>query len=154
MALASIGSNPVFPSYMPKPRVLVSTQINILTSQRKKIAKVYFSKMSLKIFYLLHSVGLVNNYVIGSTTSVTNKKPFIPSMIWFTLLFYKSKPFFRYLRLVSKPSKKYFISFQALKLLTKFLGLSLIILETSFGIIDHNEALRRRVGGVFLYILS
>lgn len=152
MALASTGSIPVFPTFMKfKSSVTVSRQVNLLISQRKKAIKVTFSCQSLTFLKLFTNLGLINNYIIQAGNTAGGK---LTRYIWFTLFFYKARPFFRSLQLVSKPSKSYFIAFKSLKIISKLVGLSVLILETSRGVISHLEALRYRTGGILLFILT
>ena len=72
----------------------------------------------------------------------------------FTPYFYKQTSFFKYIRLISTISKKFTVTFKALTIINKSLKNSLLLIETSKGIISHKEALRLRVGGLILCILS
>ena len=55
---------------------------------------------------------------------------------------------------MSTPSKKHTISLKGLNLLKKISGTSLIILETSRGIISHIDALKLGVGGLILCVVG
>jgi len=58
------------------------------------------------------------------------------------------------MQLISTISKKFTISVKALTILDKSLKNSILLIETSRGIITHKEALRRHLGGLLLCLIS
>jgi len=76
------------------------------------------------------------------------------SFILVTPTFFKNAPFFTYLKSVSSNKKAFHTSANSLKLISKGLANSIVLLETSHGILTHNEANRLRVGGKIICIIS
>jgi ribosomal protein S8 len=73
---------------------------------------------------------------------ISNKK-----FIQITLLHNRVYQHFDFFKLISKPSKSYFLSLHSIKLINKRLGASLLILSTSNGYLTHLQALEKGVGG-------
>jgi len=67
---------------------------------------------------------------------------------------YKKLPFFKHLRLVSTPSKAFTIRLTTLRILDKSIGQTIIILETSHGLLLHKAALKKQVSGRILCVIS
>jgi len=67
---------------------------------------------------------------------------------------YKQSSFFKSVKLISTPSKTFTVKLKALLIIQKSLGGSLLLLETSKGIITHKEAVRLKIGGKLLCSLS
>lgn len=70
------------------------------------------------------------------------------------MLFYKSQPFFKSVRLVSSSSRKYTLSLKSLIILQKSLKSSILILSTPKGILTHKEAIKFKVGGLGICFIS
>jgi len=68
--------------------------------------------------------------------------------------FYKNSTFFRGVRLISTPSKLFFIKLSALNIIEKSLGSTVLLLSTSRGLITHKEALKLGLGGIALFLIS
>jgi len=107
---------------------------------------VPFSKKILKIFTLLHKVGSIKDFVI--TGNLPLKK------IRFSVFFYKNTPFFKNIKAVSTPSKKFFISKKGLSLLLKGSKSTIFILSTNKGLLTAEQALSLGVGGTLLYTIN
>ena len=67
---------------------------------------------------------------------------------------YKKSPFFKSIRLVSTPSKAFTIKLSTLRVLQPSLGQSLMILETTNGLITHREALKLKISGRILCVIT
>jgi ribosomal protein S8 len=126
----------------------VISHFNILNSKKLKYKKILNTKKTLELIQVLHSQGVLASYTILPST---NKNI---SYIYFAAIYFKHLPFYSTLRLVSTASKKHYISLSALKLLTKSIGNSLVIMQTSKGLLSHKEALNLNLGGVVLCIAS
>jgi len=96
---------------------------------------------------LLRSVGCVNNLSVLSSHSNHN-------FITFSVFLYRNSTFFYKVRPVSTSSKKFFLSYRALKMISTNLKSTLIILSTSKGLISHKEALYLKIGGLILFVIS
>lgn len=139
-----------FESYVPNIlidyRVQLVNNLNIILSRKIMASFVFFSKKTLRISKILYSIGLIKNYLI------LNQKNF--KKIKFSVLFYKNKPFFNSIRQVSTCSKKFYISYNALRKLISFSSSSIYILSTAYGLISHFDAIKYKVGGLLTYIIS
>jgi ribosomal protein S8 len=62
--------------------------------------------------------------------------------------------FFRRVKLVSTPSKRFNLKLRTLQILSKSLGETILILETSFGTLTHMDALRLKTGGKILLVIN
>lgn len=69
------------------------------------------------------------------------------------LLYFKNLKVNKNIKLITKPSRTYYISLKALNLLNKRSGTSLYILSTSRGIFTHKEALEKKISGFLLGFL-
>ena len=75
-------------------------------------------------------------------------------MIKLSPFFYKNMSFFRKIKLVSTPSKRFNLKLRTLQILSKSLGETILILETSSGIITHIDALKLKIGGKILLVIN
>lgn len=53
-------------------------------------------------------------------------------------------------KILSKPSKSYFVTLKSLILLSKRTHSSIFILSTSKGFLTHKEAIKKKIGGIML----
>jgi ribosomal protein S8 len=128
----------------------VVNHVNILLSRKQKCVQIILTKKTLRLVRVLYKNAVIKNYIIVEKT-IKNKKI---KFIRFSGLFFKNESYFKGIRLVSTPSKKHTISLKGLNLLKKISGTSLIILETSRGIISHIDALKLGVGGLILCVVG
>ena len=96
---------------------------------------------------MLHKVGAIKNYITIKTQQNKYKIIFSPS-------FYKNTPNYKNIRYVSTPSKKHTVSLRALRMLHTALKASILILSTSYGLVTHTEAIKLKVGGIIICVLS
>ena len=128
----------------------VQNHIHFALAQRNPQSKIVYTRKTMMIVQILAEIGCIHRFII------TNNKQLKHSnyTIWLTIFLYNNTPFFKSFRLLSTPSKHYTISYKALRILTSSIGASTIVLSTSRGLITHNDALEKRIGGLLLYILS
>jgi ribosomal protein S8 len=129
---------------------LIQNHIQFAISQQNPYSWIPYTTQVINILRVLNKLGCIHKYYIFKV----NTKNIIHYRIGLTVFMYKNTPFFKSFRLVSTPSKKYTISYKALRILQISLGASTLVLSTSLGIISHQEALLRQVGGNILFILS
>ena len=98
----------------------------------------------------LCNYGVVSNFLIFKTNNAYKSK----ISIKFSSFFYLNSPFFKKIKTVSTPSKKYYISFRSVKLLKKSFKNSVIILSTNKGLVNINDAFSLGVGGFIIYIIN
>lgn len=126
----------------------VINHYNLISSKKFSTTKVILTTKSLTLIKALHSLGAINSYVI--LTSKTS----IFKYIRFSVNFYKNEPYYRSIKLISKPSQSYNTKKETLSLIHKSLGVSSILLNTPKGILDSKTALRLGVSGPILCILN
>jgi ribosomal protein S8 len=71
-------------------------------------------------------------------------------MLYICPAYYNKIALVKNIRLISTPSRTLFVSYKALRLLSKRTGLATYLISTSLGILPHKEALRKRIGGILL----
>lgn len=71
-----------------------------------------------------------------------------------SVYFFKNTFFYKSLKQVTTPSKKFTITFKSLYILSNSINETILLLETSKGIITHKEALKAKIGGNLLIILN
>jgi ribosomal protein S8 len=99
----------------------------------------YFVKI-LKKFNVIHDYKLIkkNNF----------------NFIKINLFFYKNKSISSTIKIISKPTKVFLISYESLKLLNKKCGSSIFLISTSKGVMSHNDAIKLKIGGFLLLFFS
>lgn len=128
----------------------VINHVNILLSRKQKCVQILLTKKTLRLVRVFYRNAIIKNYIIIEKVLKNRKIKFIR----FSGLFFKNESYFKGVRLVSTPSRKHTISLKGLNLLRKISGTSLIILETSKGIISHIDALKLGVGGLILCVVG
>jgi len=98
----------------------------------------------------LYRSGVITNFIIIKNSIKSSNQ----LSIKFTVLFYKNSPFFKKIKLISTPSKQFFITKSALKLSQKVFKTSLIIISTNKGLLTHQEADALGLGGKVVYIVN
>jgi len=101
----------------------------------------------LKTLQIFKKLGLLNSYFVYSSSnkfSVVKVSPF----------FYRKTAFFKKVKLVTTPSKKFFVKISTLRIISKSIGTAIIILETSKGLLTHQEALKLGLSGIILFIIN
>lgn len=147
MGLTSTGSNPVFPIVLYNHHLTyVINSININVLHKNLIFKIVFTKKNLIFIKILRKLNFINKFVIVR---------FGDSMfIRIYAYYYKTKQVGKGFKIMSCPSKFFFISFKALRLLDKRTGSSIFVISTSKGVITHKEALQKKIGGMLLGAFS
>ena len=115
-------------------------------SSKKRWIKFRCTKKILKLLFIFKKLGLIYSYILLKVLRnnvLVKVSPF----------FYKGSTFFNKLRLISTPSKKFYVSLKTLKIISSSLNESTLILSTSRGLITHKEALKLRLGGIMLFLL-
>ena len=149
MDLKSADSSPAFPIVPYNSLAYLINHINIATTRKKPKIKILITRKTLPLLQALHRVGCVNRYVHLHKY----QKQLKLSYVFLTIPFFKQKPFFKSIRLVSTSAKSYNISLIAIRCIADSLRSSLLLLSTPYGIIDHREAIRLKTGGLLLCVI-
>jgi ribosomal protein S8 len=132
-----------------KSSVYVQNHLNFSAIQVAKFNRLFFSTSTYMLIKVLQEIGFIYKFLI-----ITKNKPrLVFREILITMFFYKQSPFFKSCSLVSTPSKSFFITLKALRILKINLNQSVLILSTTKGVITHFKALSLNVGGLLLYVL-
>lgn len=142
-----MGSSPMFPNIFYNSEAYLINHINFINAQKSLQIKIRITKRILNSIKSLNSIGCVSKFKLVKTNSFYKKYAYI------SVPFYKNTPFFKSIRLVSTPSKKHYLSLKGLYLVSKTLNASIMFLSTNKGILTHTEALKKKVGGLILYIV-
>ena len=119
--------------------------INIILSKKKKSISLQYNKKILHLSKLLRELGFIKFYIYKSGFS---------KLLKLTVFLYKSSTFFSLFRQVTTPSKKFTIGIKSLLVLTQSIGNSVIIIESTYGLITHRKAIQLGIGGIILCVLS
>lgn len=120
--------------------------LNINKLHKNLSFNIIFNKKNLQIVTILKKLNLIYKYTL------INKKNII--LININLYFYKNNPTTSSLKLISKPSKNFLLSYQSLRLLSKKTGNSIFLLSTPKGILTHKEAIKLKTSGFIICFFS
>ena len=132
------------------PYSYVSNHYNLLVSKKHRFKRITFNNSTIQIVKTLYRSGVITNFIIIKNSIKSSNQ----LSIKFTVLFYKNSPFFKKIKLISTPSKQFFITKSALKLSQKVFKTSLIIISTNKGLLTHQEADALGLGGKVVYIVN
>lgn len=136
-----MGSNPVFPIMSNYYNLsIISNLINIHKLRKSLIFKILYSRKNLNIVKIFKTINLIYQYSLIKTDDVT--------YIQIYLNYFNNKKIGTNLKIISKPSKKVYISYIALRLLAKRTGRSIFLISTTNGIISHHTALKYKLSGI------
>lgn len=121
-------------------------QINLNIAKKKLKLKINYKLNIIKILAIFKNSGLILNY----NFKIIKKKKYITIY----LCFYKNMTFFKKFKLISKPSKSYFISNKMLKLLNKKIFNTTFILLTNKEVVNLDTAIKLNLGGKILMIVQ
>ena len=88
--------------------------------------------------------------VVHSSLLICNKN----KIVKISPFVYKKSSFFKGIKLISTPSKVFTVKISTLNIINKSLGSTVLLLETSKGILTHAEALKLKVGGKLLCVIG
>jgi ribosomal protein S8 len=131
------------------PVAYLINHVNIATTRKKPKIKILISNKMLPLLRAMHKIGCISRYVYLTKY----KKNLHLRYVILTIPFFKQKPFFKSIRLISTSSKKYNVSLKALQLIANSLRSSCAILSTPYGVLTHREALKLKTGGLILCII-
>ena len=142
------GFEPLVSKMVPYNSVaFIINHINLAVATKKRWIFLQYTKKILRILYLLKKLGVVQSYSTFTKLSLFK-------VIKLSPFFYRNTSFFRCVKLVSTPSKRFNVKLRTLQILTKSLGETIIVLETSQGILTHIDALKLKLGGKILLIIN
>ena len=120
--------------------------ININRSKKSLFFNLIFSKRNLNFVKILKTFNFIYKYVFFKLNSL--------NFIRIYLYFYKNKKIGHNFKIISKPSKKFFISLKALILLNKKSGSTVFLISTTQGVISHHLAIKNKISGFLVGFFS
>lgn len=143
----SMGSNPVFPSMLYNYNIsYIINLININKLHKNLVFKILFTKKNLQLLNFLKNFNLIYKYIL----IVENNKIFIKIYLYY----YKNNKICSNFKILSSPSKFFYISLKALTLLNKKTGSSFFLISNQNGIISHKDSIKNKKGGLVLGFFS
>ena len=124
----------------------VANHFNILNTKKLPRISINYNKKTSRLVKALYVNKIVQGYLILNKLGI--------SKILINSKYYRGVPYFSHFKVISSPSKNHSISLSALRVISKSLGNSILIIETDRGVINHLEALSYGVGGKLLGIVS
>ena len=123
----------------------IINQINLNSAKKNLKFCVTFNKTNMTLLKILNKFGVILSY------SLIKEKNFFKIIVY--IYYFKNILFFKNFQQISTSSKSFFISSRMLFLLNKRTANSIFLLSTNNGIISHNEALKKNIGGKLLLLL-
>jgi ribosomal protein S8 len=120
--------------------------ININKLKKNLHFNIFFTKKNLLFINFLKNFTFINKYYI---IKIKNK-----FYIRIYLYYYKNKIISNNFKILSSPSKSFFLSYKSLRLISKRTSSSIFILSTDRGLLSHKQALNQKLGGLVLGFFS
>jgi ribosomal protein S8 len=120
--------------------------ININKLKKNLTFNVFFTKKNLYFVNFLKSFNFIYKYTLIKIKNKTYIKIF--------LYYYKNKIICNNFKIISSPSKNFFLSHNSLRLISKRTSSSIFIISNDKGIVSHNCALKDKKGGLVLGFFS
>ena len=128
------------------PYSYLVNSINIHASHKNFRIIIHYSRKTLILLKALYHLGSVGNYYFS--TNQKNEKLLNIYPTYYNLL-----PLSKHFRMLSTPSHTLFVSYKALRLLQKRVGVATYFISTSFGILTHQQAIKKKTGGALIGFL-
>lgn len=120
--------------------------LNINVLHKNLIFKINYTKKIINFVNVLKKFNIIHKFIIIKN----NNRFFIKIYIFY----YKNKKIGSNFKLISKPSKSFPISLKALKLLSLRSGNSIFLISTPEGILSHQNAIKKKIGGLLVGYFS
>jgi len=116
--------------------------LNINKSHKTLNFKIIFNKNNFKTVKLLKKINFIHKFTVIEQNNLIYLNIY--------LYYYKNKNVGSSIKIISKPSKFFFISYKSIRLLNKRTGSSFLLLSTPKGLLFHKEALQFKTAGLVL----
>lgn len=139
----SMGSNPMFPNIKYNDSfAYVINHLNIATSHKKLFIDVIYTKKNLFFLSVFKKNSIIQTYYVFSK----NNNLFIRVYPFY----FKNLSIMKSFKILSSPSRKFFISLKSLSVIKKRSGNAIYLLSTSKGVLSLDQALKLKIGGFLL----
>lgn len=143
----SMGSNPVFPILLYNYNIsYVINLININRLKKNLKFNIFFTKKNLYFINFLKNSSFIRNYELITI----NNRIFIKIYLYY----YKNNIVCNNFKIISRPSKSFFLSYKSLKLISKKSSSSIFLISNDKGIMTHQTAIKNKKGGLILGFFS
>lgn len=122
-------------------------QINLHAARKSCKLTTNYSKKLLKYLIIFKQIGLITSFVL-------KQKNLIKKNVDIYLFYYNLLPLCKHYKLMTRPSRKFYISFKGLRLLNKRTHSSVFLISTHRGLITHQQALKFKIGGMLIGFFS
>jgi len=127
--------------------IFLINQIKLYSARKAYKLETFYSKKLLKYLSIFKKIGLINQFVLKQDNIVKKK-------VDIYLFYYNLVPLSKNYKLLSRSSRKFYISYHALRLLSKRTKASVFLISTNRGLISHHEALKFKIGGLLIGFFS
>jgi ribosomal protein S8 len=136
----SMGSSPMFPIITTNYTFSYAINaVNLAASHRDLKYKILCTRKVLRFIKIFRHINYITRFAIIKQ----NNQLYVAISPFY---FRGQKPF-KSFRLVSKPSRAYYVSLEALRLLNKRSGGTIYLISTSHGIVTSLEAVKKKISG-------
>ena len=143
----SMGSNPVFPIMLYNYNIsYIINLININKLHKNLVFKILFTKKNIQFLNFLKNFNLIYRYILV----VENNKIYIKIFLYY----YKNNQICSDFKVISTPSKSFFVSLKALSLLNKKTNSSFFIISNTTGLVSHKDSIKNNKGGLLIGFFS
>jgi ribosomal protein S8 len=117
--------------------------VNINAAKKTLAFNTVFTKKVFALLKIFKKYGMVKDYKLLNT----NDKRVAVRVY---LIYYRYLPLNKNIKLISTPSRTFYVSLNSLKFLEKRTGSSIFLISTTKGIVTHKVALQNNTGGVLV----
>lgn len=125
------------------PLIFLLNHIKLSSAKKKFKFSLPFYQKLLKYLIIFKRIGVINHF------HITCEKGFKFKVVIYLLYLDKCSTAKNY-KIMSRPGKYFYISHNALKLLSKRTRASIFTLSTSRGVMTHQTALLNKIGGTLI----
>lgn len=112
---------------------------------RKRVARVYYSKLKARILYILHREGYILSFDIKNVKEKHKQSKYI----FIYLKYIDDKSVIHNVKRISKPGLRIYKKYNELHNVV-YNGLGIVIVSTSRGLMTDRQSYRRKIGGEVL----
>jgi ribosomal protein S8 len=120
--------------------------INFNLANKKLKFTIVFTQSNFRMLKIFKKLGIILNY---SVNNIKNK-----TFLTIYLYYFKNISIFKNFKLISKPSKSFYISLKMLKLLNRRIGNSTYIISNTKGVMLHQDAIKNHLSGKIIYFIN
>jgi ribosomal protein S8 len=117
--------------------------VNINAAKKNLTFNILFTRKVIKLLAFFKKSGVICDYKILLTTE---KRPVIRVF----LSYYKNLPLNKNFKLLSRPSRTFYMSLKALRFVAKRVGSAVYIISTDKGLMSHDDAILAKRGGILI----